>query len=1214
MRNRPVVLLLVTLLAATPAGAALRLKLPVRSAGSSVPAPAYQGDLFELTLTRPAARVAAARGAGLERMVALGILPLDRLAAAMDGVWFEPEFRSEAPPEEGSDEPDFTTFYLAHLPPGVELADALERFRALGEVVRADPIACLPVSAFPNDSLFNASPWYYQPPSRNDIHAPEAWDVTVGDTSIVVAIIDTGVLSDHPDLGGTRAGSSGQIWTNWAEAGGVPGVDDDGNGYVDDLHGWDFVAFASDGSPGEDTSFEDNDPSDFDGHGTACAGLVGAITNNTIGVSGVAWNVRLMPLRMGWHTNQGGEVDMAYAARAIRYATRNGAQVLNCSWESDTTGGIIAALTAAVRAGVTVVSAAGNGSPFHYLGDRDDVLAIAATDASDNIATFSNVGSWVDLAAPGVGIRSTWSVQRTPAYIEGINGTSFSCPLTAGVAALIRSQPTAGSHPITPRGIQLRLMESADDISAQNPTLAGLYGAGRLNAYRALTETSGSRVVRTGSRSVGASVLIPTNGAPHVAFLTLSRRLVELDAVTGDTVMVQTLVGNPNGDLAAADLGGTLGVGLFYATLGDGVSMLLAGQGAAPGDWPQPGSTPYPMNTPALGDLDGDGVLEVVSCGDDGQLWAWHLDGSSVNGYPISTGFYPLLGPLLTDLDGVPGAEVVVAAQDGNAYAFGAGGVPLPGWPVTVAMNPHAPVAGRLGPNASPVIVISAGNQLYAFSPSGALRPGFPVTLGGNATQDPALGDLNGDGFDEIVVATVVPSSIEVRDTLGASVSALHWPRPLPGQPQSPPLLGELASASPGPELFLMRGASLLALTHDADSLASFPKPGRAGFSPSLGQADADANTEVVAGTGIDSLFYLYDAGPGSNATAGNMPWPTPRGNYARTGSRFYAPPLGTQDVLPPAAIADLTVGAYGNTYVQLRWTAPVDPGPLGQANLYEVRRAAYPLTEGNFASAIPVPNAPSPAPGFEPESLLVAGLPEATLFYFGIRSVDQVGNRSAIATLAASTTGGPPGPVTDLRSTAVTDSSVSLTWTATGGDGAIGRPYVYQIRGSTTPIDSASFDSAPLQWTQSATVDAGGSESLVFPGLSAATRYWFALKAVDVSDNLSPLSNVPVIQTGVGGPLNGRTGLALAVLQNPARGSAEFFWQAAEGAGGAQSIHLYDLTGRRVRVIDVGTGLGGQVKWDGRDAEGRSVPAGLYYARLLSGSFHTQTRLVLLP
>jgi subtilisin family serine protease len=98
--------------------------------------------------------------------------------------------------------------------------------------------------AAPNDSLYPTSYWYRQP-SRRDIHAEEAWNLTTGDTSIVVAIADSGVLPYHPDLGGTTLGLSGQIWTNWAERGGLAGVDDDANGYVDDVHGWDFVSLVS---------------------------------------------------------------------------------------------------------------------------------------------------------------------------------------------------------------------------------------------------------------------------------------------------------------------------------------------------------------------------------------------------------------------------------------------------------------------------------------------------------------------------------------------------------------------------------------------------------------------------------------------------------------------------------------------------------------------------------------------------------------------------------------------------------------------------------------------------------------------------------------------------------------------------------------------------------------------------------------------------------
>jgi subtilisin family serine protease len=1224
---RAFAILLVLALGDARAHAALRLDLPVRVPGAAseigaagaVAGAAYRGNVVELRLSPTATRVAAARTAGLMRSDALGVSAVDRLAGRLGGVWFEPLFPGEAPPPENSDQPDFTAFYLAHLAPGVPLAEALERFGALGEVVSADPIAILPVDAVPNDSLFTTSAWYYQPGARRDIHAPEAWDVTVGDTAIVVAVLDTGVLPYHPDLGGTVAGLPGQIWTNWIEAAGSAGVDDDGNGYVDDVHGWDFVTGFTDGLPGEDDDVEDNDPNDFVGHGTAVAGLVGALTDNGIGVAGAAWRVRIMPVRMGYGATcdgcQGGVVEMSFAARAIRYATRMRANVINCSWASANTDGIDAAVTAAVGAGITVVSAAGNSNPFHYLGDRDDVLAIAATDSTDRIAAFSNRGKYVDLAAPGVAIRSTWSAQYQPTYLAA-SGTSFSAPLVAGAAALLQSRqiPPHAPRLLTPRGVQLRLMEGADDISAPNPTLAGLYGAGRLNAFRAIDQTSGSSATRTRSRSIGAPVLLSTNANPHAAFLTVNRRLVELDAVTQDTVMSVITVGGPTGNLAAVDLGGTVGIALFYATEADGVFGFAASNGTLPGAWPQAGSAPAIMYGPGLGDLDGDGAVEVVSGGDDGQLWAWAADGTPVAGYPIATGVSPLgAGPALFDLDGVPGVEVVIAAGDGTVHAFGAGGVALAGWPVTVAASPRAPVIGRIGSEVA--VVIAAGNQLHALSPAGLARPGFPVSLSGTASQDPALADLDGDGHDEIIVITESPNRIEVRDSLGLSLSALNWPRPLSAPAQGPPVLGELSVGSPGPELLIHRGGELLALEHDGDSLVTFPKPGGAGAAPSLGQADRDAAAEVIAGTGGDMNFYIYDGGSGASA-AGEFPWPTARGNFARTGSRLYSPSTGTLDEVPPDAVADLGTGAITATSIELRWSAPGDDGPLGRASSYDIRRASFPLNDANFALGTAVPGAPIPGVEGAAESAIVSGLGEGAVWHFGIRSTDRAGNTSAMSNpLQSATSTGAPGQVQDLRVVARTDSSISFEWTATGDDGSVGRPRRYAVRGAFAPLDEATFVTAPVTWVMTATVDAGGTEHLVFPGLTAATRYWFGLKAVDEAGNTSLLSNVVEVQTEVGGPLAGRVGIALGVAPQPSRGLAEFFWQASgNGEGQRQTLHLFDVTGRRLRVLDLGTGVGGRVKWDGRDAEGHSVPAGLYYARLLSGSFHTQTRLVLLP
>src|SRR5262249_35466180 len=157
-----------------------------------------------------------------------GLAGVDAVAEGL-GAWFEPEFLGETPPPPGSRDPDFTSYYVVHLPRGIALDQAQARFSQAREVSAAKPIAILYTDLVPNDSLCSASWWYPR------VRAPEAWNLTTGDTSIVVAILDSGILSSHPDLGGTTPGETGQMWVNRAEADGVPGVDDDHNGFVDDV-------------------------------------------------------------------------------------------------------------------------------------------------------------------------------------------------------------------------------------------------------------------------------------------------------------------------------------------------------------------------------------------------------------------------------------------------------------------------------------------------------------------------------------------------------------------------------------------------------------------------------------------------------------------------------------------------------------------------------------------------------------------------------------------------------------------------------------------------------------------------------------------------------------------------------------------------------------------------------------------------------------------
>ncbi|MCO4768495.1 MAG: S8 family serine peptidase [Deltaproteobacteria bacterium] len=291
-----------------------------------------------------------------------------------------------------------------------------------------------------------------------DIDAFGAWDITRG-SGVVVAVIDTGVDVTHPDL-------VPNLWVNQGEIAGN-GIDDDGNGYVDDVNGYDFVN-------------RDADPNDRDGHGTHVAGSVAARGDDGYGVPGVAYEAQIMSLKFldGWNGGLSSQ-----AAEAITYAVNNGADVINASWGGPGYSSAIRNAIAYARSrGVVFVAAAGNegrnndstGSyPANY--NLDNVIAVAATDRRDRLASFSNYGaSRVHVAAPGVDIVSTvpgpnWEYQ---------DGTSMASPYVAGAAALLR----AAVPNLTPAGVRQALMDSAVDV----PALSGLVASGRIDAFAAL--------------------------------------------------------------------------------------------------------------------------------------------------------------------------------------------------------------------------------------------------------------------------------------------------------------------------------------------------------------------------------------------------------------------------------------------------------------------------------------------------------------------------------------------------------------------------------------------------------------------------------------------------------------------------------------------------------------------------------------------------------
>lgn len=300
-----------------------------------------------------------------------------------------------------------------------------------------------------------------------DIDAPEAWAMTRGNTNVIVAILDTGCDLEHPDL-------MNNLWINKGEIPGN-GIDDDGNGYVDDVHGYNFVYDPSD----PNGTWTNGLPVDDVGHGTHVAGTIGAVSDNQIGVAGVAWNVRLMILKIG--DSEG--LSIYAATEALEYAIMNGARISNNSWGGSQYSKIFHdEITAAAASNLLVVCAAGNDgsdndlTPKYPASDSsENVIAVAATDSDDLLADFSDYGlSSVDIAAPGVGILSTY-----PGGYTWLDGTSMASPHVAGVAALLAGYAPKASWQMLKEALMLG---SVSDDRLKNKISSG----GHLNAYRSL--------------------------------------------------------------------------------------------------------------------------------------------------------------------------------------------------------------------------------------------------------------------------------------------------------------------------------------------------------------------------------------------------------------------------------------------------------------------------------------------------------------------------------------------------------------------------------------------------------------------------------------------------------------------------------------------------------------------------------------------------------
>ncbi len=480
------------------------------------------------------------RGADTERRAqSSGIAALDSLNArygcsAMVRAWRGPSADPDLAADLGLDRA-----YRLRFDDRTSIDSLLEAYRRLGCFDYVEPnsrVRALGSAAvYPNDYYFS---WQWgldnrekyggfgdrwDPKPDADIDAPEAWEITRGDSNVVVAILDSGCKTDHPEL-------AGRFWRN-ADETPANGLDDDNNGYVDDTLGYDFW-------------YDDNHPEDSLGHGTGVIGVLAANQNNGVGHAGVDWHCKVMVLKVMGNTDGG--TNIMHLVAGIKYAADNGADVINMSLGDDRQNNFLRqAVGYAAGLGVVMVAAAGNDNTENilYPAAYPDVIAVGSSDpddrrsdhfGADTSSAGSNYGAELDVVAPGNNIFFLSHVDDT-LFTGGSGGTSLASPHVAGIASLLLAQDSSR----TPDSITAIIRASADDLVGDPAEdVAGwdkYMGAGRVSAYQALTYGQ-TKTARAAMRYRPAVAVRYADGRLIVTGAGAESAAVSLVSLSGQTV------------------------------------------------------------------------------------------------------------------------------------------------------------------------------------------------------------------------------------------------------------------------------------------------------------------------------------------------------------------------------------------------------------------------------------------------------------------------------------------------------------------------------------------------------------------------------------------------------------------------------------------------------------------------------------------------------
>lgn len=763
----------------------------------------------------------------------------------------------------------------------------------------------------PNDPRYN-SQWYLR-----KIQAPEAWDMwdigggdLPGDPEIVVGVVDSGCKWDHPDLIDNLwqnldedADGDGhtieQIDGEWQlDPGDLNGVDDDEDGYVDDLIGWDISGTTSGNDP-DNNPMAPADPGPTGGHvhGTHVAGIVAATTDNDIGMASVGWSIKHMPVKIQYDENPSDSTFGGGGSNGVLYSAKAGAHIINLSWGHYGRSSSEQRLYNSIRNnyGTIVVASAGNESTDdpHYPAAYNNVLSVASSTSRDRKSGFSNYGSWIDITAPGSGILSTVYDGKYASW----SGTSMASPLVAGALGLIWSYYPDESVD----KIEEMLLRGTDNIDENNSSYIGKLGSGRLNVYRAIASGSLPQL------SVSSYSVQPVNdddGVLNPGEMAKLRVVLENEEGWADASNVTAVLATDHwavtmidSEAVFADIAaGNSGVNVtdrfqFQVDVSmtpDEIpfSMAITAEGTGNNIYKDTkefmvsvslNQTGFPFvadniikTSPTIIDLDGDGDEEVIFGSDDNGLYVLTADGDLR--WSFEAGRSIRSTPAVGDVDSDGGLEVVFGSMDQRLYVLNHEGEKEAVYDAK-GMIVSPPALADLDGNGDLEIIFTVFEKhIHAIHHDGSDYSPFPIPIDEAIFSSPAVGDVDQDGQLDIVFGTWSDHVYLV--TADGAIPA-GFPYTTGNKVSTDPALADLNGDG---TLEIVVGADddkLHIIDWEGNSVGTFETGGQIQSSPMVDDLDGDGVHEIAFGSNDGKLYGLQLSGGQLNLLDG---WPVDLG------------------------------------------------------------------------------------------------------------------------------------------------------------------------------------------------------------------------------------------------------------------------------------------------------------------------------------------------